>query len=126
MVQITAIDVSTVAERFWGILRPFTLVHAPLYDRKFRSHFGCTCQEAALLWNLIDSSIESLNANHILWLLCALHLLHAYPTMDILATKMDRHKDTVRKHVWQFVHYLATLDVVSDYVPSFWCKLHPV
>ena len=77
MVQITAVDISTVAECFWGILRPFTLVHAPVYDRKFASHFGCTCQEAAILWNLIDESVKSLNADHIVWLLGALHFLHA-------------------------------------------------
>jgi hypothetical protein len=82
------------------------------YRRYFRSLFGCNVTHVRYLWNTIDSEIMELRFDHIGWLLASLYFLRCYPTFDELSVKLGKNQVTVRKHVWRFVDYLATLDLV--------------
>ena len=87
------------------------------------SHFGVDVHQIAEFWNLIDQQQEELSNVLIPWMLAALYFLHEYPTMEVLSTLMGRHVDTVRKWTWKFINLLATIDVVSESIVRFICKL---
>ena len=117
---ITNDDVELKAERCFGILRPPTGVGLGLYHRKFIAHFACIPSVIAVLWNKVNNEVQKIeDINQLLWLLAALHFMNSYPTMAVLATKLQKSEDTVRKWVWQWIDMLARLPNVSDYVPSF-------
>ena len=122
MTQITAIDVSVQAEVWFGLLRPFQLLHLPMCTRKFKAHFGVDVFVVAHLWNLIDTNLGDIPTDQVYWLLAALYFLHVYPTMDVISSRLEKHPDTVRTHVWVCVNKLASLDCVSECVAAFRCK----
>jgi hypothetical protein len=90
------------------------------YRRSFRSLFGCNQTHVKHLWNTIDTEIKELPFTHIGWLMTALYFLRCYPTFDELAVIVGKNTVTIRKHVWEFIDHLASLEMVRDHKTYPW------
>lgn len=112
--KITFTGIRLAAMHFGSLLDPRDY-NTSVYRRNFRSLFGCNQSHVMQLWNTIDQEIVDLRFDHVGWMLAALYFLRCYPTIDEIAIKLGKNQVTVRKHIWQFVDHIATLDVVRDH-----------
>lgn len=101
--------VRMVAETKFGVLGESDVS----FRRRFLATFGCNVSTVAQLWNDVDVNVQQLNNTHVIWFLTSLCFLRTHPTMEGLATRPQKDKKTVRKHVWAFTQCLSRLEMVS-------------
>ena len=39
--------------------------------------------------------------------------MKSYPTTDVIAGRLGRDEKTVRKHIWKWIEYIGSVDLVS-------------
>ena len=82
-------------------------------DRMWFALFGLSPFFVVFLWNLIDQTVAPLNNfNHVRYFLLSLMFLKTYNTMDFLAAMLDIDSGTAAHWIWQFVWYIANLNLV--------------
>ena len=109
--KITLAAVRYVAAQYSGNLS-FGSSLSVVYDRRFRSVYGCHAHTVVRTWNMMDDCIEPLPASELFWFMTTLRWMKNYPTIRSLAADIEKDEVTLRFYLDKYSDYAARLSVV--------------
>jgi len=85
--------------------------------RRFRSAYGINPYVCNIVWSIIvnnnsqEFSTSSVCPKHLLWTLL---FLRQYNSSEVNSAITGADEKTFRKYTWEFIYYLANMDLVSN------------